>query len=141
MSGRFLRGSYDMLSEERVILMTRLAAYESGPGKKNVAIGSYFRSDYIGYQLLKSVVSATLAFGIVLGIYIFYHFEDLMLDVYEMDLIALGQELLRYYLIVVAIYTVLSYIIYSYRYHKARKSLKNYHQNLRKLGADKKGSA
>ena len=37
-----------MLNAERVILMTRLAAYENGEGKKNVAIGKYFRSDYIG---------------------------------------------------------------------------------------------
>jgi len=122
-----------MVNEERVILMTKLAAYESGPGKKNVTIGSYFRADYIGYQLLKSVICATMACAIVVGIYIFYHFEDLMLDIYQMDLVEIGKEALKYYLVVVAIYTALSYVIYSYRYHKARKSLKNYHLNLRKL--------
>ena len=34
-----------MLNEERVILMTKLASYEANEGKKNVAIGNYFRSE------------------------------------------------------------------------------------------------
>ena len=42
-----------MLNEERIILMTKLASYESGEGKKNAAIGGYFRSDYIGMQVVR----------------------------------------------------------------------------------------
>jgi formate hydrogenlyase subunit 3/multisubunit Na+/H+ antiporter MnhD subunit len=122
-----------MINEERVILMTKLASYEGGPGKKNVAISNYFRGDYSGFQILQSIISATLAFAIVVGIYLFYHFEDLMLEIYQMDLMAIGKDALKYYLVTVTLYCVLSYIVYSYRYHKARKSLKNYYHNLRKL--------
>lgn len=122
-----------MINEEKVILMTRLASYEKGPGKKNVSIGKFFRSDYIGFQVLKSIIGVTVAFFIVLGIYMFYNFETLLLDIYEMDLIETGKELLKFYLITVGLYGALSYFIYSYRYQKARKSLKNYYQNLRKL--------
>ena len=35
-----------MLNEEKVILMTQMASYEENEGKKNMAIGRYFRSDY-----------------------------------------------------------------------------------------------
>ncbi|MCL2051586.1 MAG: hypothetical protein FWG91_07660 [Lachnospiraceae bacterium] len=122
-----------MINEERVILMTKLASYERGRGKKNVTISNFFRSDYIGFQLLKSVIYATMATGIVVGVYLFYHFEDLMQDVYELDLIEIGKDVLKYYLILIAVYCGISYAVYSYRYHKARKSLRNYYQNLRKL--------
>lgn len=122
-----------MINEDRVILMTKMASYEKGPGKKNVAIGNYFRGDYIGFQVLKSIISVTVAFMIVAGIYAFYHFETIMQEVYNMDMIETGKDILRLYLIVVVIYGVLSYLIYSYRYHKARRSLKNYYTNLRKL--------
>ena len=37
-----------MLNEERVVLMTKMASYEANEGKKSLAIGSYFRSDYKG---------------------------------------------------------------------------------------------
>lgn len=122
-----------MVNEERVILMTKLASYERGPGKKNVNISNFFRGDYIGFQLLKSIICATMAFAIVIGVYIFYHFEDLMSDIYQLDLIELGKEFLKYYLILLIGYCGISYSVYSYRYHKARKSLKSYYSNLRKL--------
>ena len=41
-----------MLNEEKVILMTQMASYEENEGKKNMAIGRYFRSDYIAIQVL-----------------------------------------------------------------------------------------
>ena len=41
-----------MLNEERVILMTKLASYEANDGKKNIAIGNFFRSDF---TILKSL--------------------------------------------------------------------------------------
>ena len=60
-----------MLNEERIKLMTRMASYEEHEGRRNMAIGNYFRSDYIGFQVMKSIISATLAFAIVLGIVVF----------------------------------------------------------------------
>ena len=41
-----------MLNEKRVILMTRMASYEAGEGKKNIEVGNYFRADYLAIQLL-----------------------------------------------------------------------------------------
>ena len=70
-----------MLNEDRIILMTKLASYENGEGRKNVAIGNYFRSDYIGIQTAKSVLSATVAFAVVFGMYVLYDLENFMLNI------------------------------------------------------------
>ena len=113
--------------------MTKLASYESGEGKKNAAIGNYFRSDYIGMQVMKSVISITIAFFVCFGLYVLYDFETFMLDVYKMDLFVFAKNVLFTYLGVMVGFAVLTYIIYSYRYSKARKSLKNYYINLKKL--------
>ena len=53
-----------MLNEEKIILMTQMASYEENEGKKNMAIGRYFRSDYIAIQVLKSVLCATIAYAV-----------------------------------------------------------------------------
>lgn len=124
-----------MLNEERVILMTKLASYETNEGKKNVAIGNYFRSDYIGWQVLKSIISATIAFVVVFAMYIFYDFEIFMMDIYKMDLLEFGKKVLKIYVGVVGSYAVISYIVYAYRYSRARKSLRLYYMNLRKLAS------
>ena len=124
-----------MLNEDRIILMTKLASYEEKEGKKYVAIGSYFRSDYLTVQVLKSVLSAALAFVIAFALYIFYDFEVFMQDIYKMDLIGFAQTVLIWFGVTVVGYGVLAYIVYSYRYAKAKKSLKCYYHNLKKLNS------
>ena len=124
-----------MLSEERIILMTRMASYEQGEGKKNVRIGNYFRSDYIALQTLKAIVCAILVFGILFGLYVLCNFEDLMENLYKMDLLAFAKEVLTYFVAMVGGYAVLVYIICTWRYASAKKSLKCYYHNLKKLNS------
>lgn len=124
-----------MLNEERIILMTKMASYEENEGKKNMAIGKYFRSDYITIQVLKSVVCATIAYAVCFALYIFYDFETFMQDIYKMDLVSFAKNVLLYYTVTVVIYGAISYGIYSYRYAKAKKSLKCYYNNLKKLNS------
>lgn len=124
-----------MLSKERVILMTKMASYEENEGKKNANIGNYFRGDYIAIQVIKSIFSATIAFGIVLALFIFYDFEVFMQDIYKMDLITFAKSILIYYAATVLVYGGISYAVYSYRYTKVKKSLKCYYHNLKKLGS------
>ena len=126
---------FDMINEQRVILMTQLASYEKGEGRKNVKIGNYFRSDYIAIQILKAVISATLAFGIVLALYVLYDFENFMQDLYKIDLFAFAWNIVTYYAAFVLGYAILTYIVCTWRYAKAKKSLKIYYHNLKKLGS------
>ena len=88
-----------MLSQERIKLMTKMAAYEENEGKKYMSIGSYFRSDYMGMQVIRSVISGTLAFFLLAGLYVYYHFETMMQDIYKMDLLLLGRRVLFYYIV------------------------------------------
>lgn len=52
-----------MLNEERIRLMAQMAAYEEHEGKRDLSIASYFRGDYISFQLLKSAIYATVGFA------------------------------------------------------------------------------
>ena len=122
-----------MLNEERVVLMTKMASYETHEGKKCLAIGSYFRSDYIGWQVLKSIISATIAFVVVFAMYIFYDFEVFMTDIYKMDLLEFAKNVLFDYLGSVGAYALVSYVVDTVRYSRARKSLRAYHMNLHRL--------
>ena len=110
-----------------------MASYEANEGRKNVAIGSYFRGDYVGWNVLKSIISATIAFVVVFGMYIYYDFEVLMTEIYKMDLIEFVKSILKSYLWTIGIYAVLSYVVYTVRYMKASRSLKLYYKNLHKL--------
>ena len=123
-----------MLNKDRIILMTKMASYESTEGKQNIEIGKYFRGDYLTIQLFKSFIVSTIGFWIVFGLYFLYHFEEFIAGIYEMDLIAFAKNVLIYYAVTVVGYGIISYLFYSYRYAKAKKNLKYYYYNLKKLG-------
>lgn len=124
-----------MLSQERIKLMTKMAAYEENEGKKYMSIGSYFRSDYMGMQVIRSVICGTLAFLLLAGLYVYYHFETMMQDIYKMDLMLVGRKVLFYYIVFIAVYSVITYVIYSFRYSRAKRSLKHYYYHLKQLAA------
>ena len=124
-----------MLSQERIKLMTKMAAYKENEGKKYMSIGSYFRSDYMGMQVIRSVICGTLAFFLLAGLYVYYHFETMMQDIYKMDLLLLGRRVLFYYIVFIAAYSVITYVIYSFRYSRAKRSLKHYYYHLKQLAA------
>ncbi len=122
-----------MINEEKVILMTRLASYESNEGKKDISIVNYFKGDYIGFQILKSVIAATISFLAFFGVYVFYNFEELMQNIYKMDLLGFGKDVIILYLCTVGAYGVITYVLFTYKYNKAKKNLRNYYSNLKKL--------
>jgi ABC-type multidrug transport system permease subunit len=124
-----------MLNEERIILMTKMASYEEHEGKKNMAIGRYFRGDYIAVQVIKAVIAATISFGVLFGLFIFYDFEVFMQDIYKMDLITYARNALFIYVGMVVLYSAVCYGVCMYRYSKAKKSLKLYYYNLKKLNS------
>jgi len=124
-----------MINEEKVILMTKMASYEEHEGKESMKIYNYFREDYIALQVLKSVFCATIAFGLIFALYIFYDFEVFMQDIYKVDLVSYAKTVLTYYGITVVVYGAICYGVCAYRYSKARRSLKLYYQNLKKLNS------
>lgn len=122
-----------MLNEDKVIMMTKMAAYEKHAGRKNLNIVNYYRSDYIGFQMLKAFLAAVISFVAALAIYAFYNFEEIMSDIYTVDYVGIAKNLGVIFLVVVGIYMLLCYILYATRYSKAKKELKGFYANLRKL--------
>lgn len=123
-----------MINEDKVILMTKLASYEADEGKKYLAVGRYFRSDYISLQMLKALISGTLAFCILTGLFILYDIEAFMKNFYQTaDMIELIKEIGIVYLIAVGVYMLIAYVVAVYRYNRSRQSLKTYYGNLKKL--------
>ena len=124
-----------MLSEERVKLMTRMASFEDNEGKEYASASTHFRGDYVGAQVLKAVICATIAYMIAFGVYIYYNYETFMTDIYKMDIWAFATSALKWYAVVVVVYSVIVYIVFSIKYTKARQGLKKYFNNLKLLGS------
>lgn len=122
-----------MLDKNKIILMTAIASYEEGEGKEDLSINGYFRGDYMGLEVLMGAVCGTIAFAVIFAMYMLYDIETFMVDFYKMDMVAFAQDVLKKYIIFVAIYTVISYFVALYKHNRAKKHVENYKTALKTL--------
>lgn len=122
-----------MVSEERVLLMTRMAAQADRLRDGGARINQFYRGDYVGFQIVKSVVCATIVYCVLLGAYAVFRFNELLQEFYD----GAGMESVRiyvlWYLVVIAVYVVISYVVYSVRFNRSRSEMRKYYSNLKKL--------
>ena len=88
-----------MLNNQKIKKMHKLALYESGEGKKHLAISNYYRSDYIGLALIKNFFLTTIAYGLLLLIYFGYRSEYLMENIHKMNLALMALQIIGLYII------------------------------------------
>lgn len=122
-----------MLEEERVKHMTKLALYESEKGRQEMQISKYYRSDYLGLALIRNFFAVSIAYVLIVAVILGYEAEYLMENVHKMDLALLLTWLIIGYIIMIAVYSVLTYICYSVKYARARKNVRAYYAELNKL--------
>ena len=123
-----------MLNQEKVKSMTKAAAYEKGPEKKNIEISGYFRGDYLGLQMVKSAVAYTAAFLIIAAMWAMGMMEELMLMISRAEYLENFIKILVVLFISgLVIYECAVYVYFSNKYQQAKKSLKGYHAHLHKI--------
>ena len=122
-----------MLNEDKIRLMTRLSVYEEKAGKEDLKINEYYHMDYIGMNVIKEVVSVTVAFVTVLIMIAFYYMEELLVQIIGMDYKSLGIKVLTVYLGVVAVYIVLEIVFTQIKDRAAKKRMSVYFKDFRHL--------
>lgn len=119
-----------MLDVQKIKKMHKLAAYESGEGKQHLAISNYYRSDYIGLALIKNFFLTTMAYGLLLLGWAGYKSEYLLNNIHRMNLTLLVVGALGGYIILLVVYSVLTYIYCTVKYAKAQKGIQEYYKGL-----------
>lgn len=122
-----------MINEKRVKLMTRMAAYEDGEFRRHKTVIGFFRSDYISLQMVKTVIATTIAYAILFGLYLMYDFEKFMKEIYQMDVFQFIKTVVILYLVMLAVFMLITYVVSLYRYNRSLQSTRLYYGNLKKL--------
>ena len=78
---------------------------------------------------------STIAYFIGFGLYLLYNFEELLENIYETDFLLLAKNAISIYVVFVVVYCCLCYIVFTYRFVKARKGVRRYYHNLKKLSS------
>ncbi|MSS62647.1 hypothetical protein [Velocimicrobium porci] len=119
-----------MLNEKKIRIMSRLASYEKKENQENFKRFGYYKSDYIRYNLLKTIVSVTIGYILILGLLVFYNAEFLITNAATLNYKAVIGKALAVYLILLIIYIIGTIVMYSLKYDKAHKFVKKYFRML-----------
>ncbi len=122
-----------MLDENKVRLMTRLSIFEKKEKNDALPMSRFFERDYVRFNVLKTLVAATIVYWTVVGAYVFISFEVILAQINNMDYFGVMYRILGWYVVFGFVYFVFAYLVYSYRYNSKRKGLARYNSDLKDL--------
>lgn len=122
-----------MINEEKVKHLYQLALYDQSEEKRNRQTGRFFRKDYIFKEIIKSFFSGTIVYILVLAMWGLYQGEALLDSVNTTDFLQIAVVIGLCYLAYMAVYLLVTYLIYHVRFTKRRRQLKRYYGRLRVL--------
>ena len=124
-----------MLNNKKIRIMTKLALYEQNEGKEDIKLGKYYKTDYVRLQVLKTAVCVTIGYLLILLMVGMYKAEYIISKLVTFNFVRIGQYLLGFYIMIMAVFITGSIIGYSLKYDNSRKSLSKYYKSLKKLSS------
>ena len=122
-----------MISEEKIRLMTALVRFEQKEGKEDLKSSVYYKNDFVRLNLMKVLISYTVAYLLVLGMIALYYLEDLIGQILLIHFRSVLMIILAIYLVLMGICCFVSVWYYSHVYDKSCKGLKKHSYYLQKM--------
>lgn len=122
-----------MVNEDKIGIMTSLVMYEKKEGRKLFPFQRYFKSDFIGIHLLTAFVGYTLCSFLLVALWVLYHLDMLLNAMNIEDLAATGKQMIICYFAGLAIYLLVTGIVYKRKYDYAKGGMRVYLAKLRRL--------
>ncbi len=122
-----------MLNENKVKMMTKMAIYEKNEGRKSLKTAKYYKTDFIAFGVLKSLITTTIAYVILVVMVVMCNLEDMLAQANDLDYVAMGKQMCVYYVVMLLVFSIIAGVVSAYRYEQYKKGLKKYSSRLSKL--------
>lgn len=122
-----------MINKDRVRTMTRLAIYEEGQGIADDKMNGYFKNDYIVGHMVGSFVSGTIACLLIALVYCCYHYDTLLIQLFENQLSGLIETAATLYAAFMIFFLAVSFFVYLWRINALKGRLNRYNRRLEHL--------
>ena len=113
--------------------MTRLAIYEEGQGIADDKMNGYFKNDYIVGHMVGSFVSGTIACLLIALVYCCYHYDTLLIQLFENQLMGLIETAFTLYAAFMIFFLAVSFFVYLWRINALKGRLDRYNRRLEHL--------
>lgn len=120
-----------MVNEERVKQLYKIAIYEQNEEKKHRETGLYYRSDYIGKEIVKSFFSGSIAYVIIAALWVISNLDLVMHQINTLEIIQTVISMLIIYAVFLVVYLFATAVVYYLRYKNSKKKLDDYVADLK----------
>ncbi len=122
-----------MINKRKVRLMARTAMYEKHEGHEDFAKSKYLRLDYVSLHMWTTAVAVTVSYILILILLAIYNFEYLVSHIMTMNYTLLAMILIVIYLAMLAIFLLIAFFVFSYRFTQAEEGIETYQNRLKKI--------
>ena len=119
-----------MLNEKRVKHMVKLASYEDKGGREEMKISSYFRKDYVSFNVLASLLWVTLGYISLVALLCFSMMGDLVENMSFRNMVLLIVTIAAVYVFLLLVYGVGAVRFYKKKHQAAKHGVKKYIRDL-----------
>jgi len=115
-----------MVNEERVKQLYKLAIYEKNEEKEHRDVGQYYRSDYIGKEVLRSFFSGSIAYVIMASLWMIANWSLVLYQINTLEIVDTFFVMLVFYLVFMIVYLFATIVLYHFRYKHSKERLDAY---------------
>ena len=115
-----------MVNEDRVKNLYKIAKYEREESQKNRQMGQYYKSDYVGKEIVKSIFYGTIAYLLMVLLWALSNLESFLNSMNNLGIVADVVFIVIVYVVFMLVYLIITYVVFRMRYQAGRKRLKSY---------------
>lgn len=120
-----------MVNEDRVKHLFKIAIYEQTEEKEHRQVGQYYRSDYIGKEVVKSFFSGSFAYLIMAALWMISNWALVLHQINTLEIIDTVVVMIIIYVLFLIVYLFATALLYYFRYKQSKKKLDAYIHDLK----------
>ena len=122
-----------MINENRVKKIYRIALYEKKEEKENLSVEHYYRSDYVGKEIIKSFFTGTVAYVVMVLLWVMGSWDEILRQINSLQIFDTVVTILILYAVFLLIYLIVTLIVYNVRYKHYEKHREAYLKNVKRV--------
>lgn len=122
-----------MVNKRKVRLMARTSMYEKHEGNSELKKANYYKGDYVGAHMLLVGAAVTAAYLLCIVLLCLYKFEYIVNNLTTLNYNQIFNTAVVVYVVILIVYMIISYFVYSMRYANGESGIKFYINRLKKI--------
>ena len=122
-----------MINREKLCRMIALARFERKNEDKALRINNSYEQDYVARALIRNFILTTIAYILLIAVIAMINMDMWLSNLNNLNIRPLLATLLTGYLVMLGLYSVISYVMARVRYTRAETGIQQYRYELDQL--------